>query len=134
MFHLDTSLSSPSVEVPDEFFDVTVQDVQRIHEDHKKRLYVLSLSLSLSLPLSLLISFSLHREALSDTPLMTQTMRMAQIEKKYESYEKAVVRVHFPDQWVLQGCFRPRESCELQIIQPYLGVGSSYEAGTKTRT
>ena len=76
----------------------------------------LSLSLSLFLPSIPLIFFSLHREAFSDAPLMTQTMRMAQIEKKYESYEKAVVRVHFPDRWVLQGCFRPRESCELQIV------------------
>lgn len=25
---------------------------------------------------------------------------------------QAVIRVHFPDKWVLQGCFRPRESCE----------------------
>ena len=55
VFHLDTSLPSPSVEVPDEFFDVTVQDVQRIHEDHKKQLYVLLSSLSFVIFLSMLL-------------------------------------------------------------------------------
>ena len=121
VFHLDTVLSSPTVEVPDNFFDVTVEDVQRIHEDHKKQrslsLSFPSFSLSLSLPH--LLSFSLHREALSDAPLITQTMRMAQIAKKYEGYDKAVVRVHFPDRWVLQGCFRPRESCK-KLSKNYL--------------
>ena len=79
-----------------------------------------SLSLpSLSLSLPHLLSFSLHREALSDAPLITQTMRMAQIAKKYEGYDKAVVRVHFPDRWVLQGCFRPRESCK-KLSRNYL--------------
>ena len=55
VFHLDTVLSSPTVEVPDNFFDVTVEDVQRIHEDHKKQRCVLLL---LSLPLPLLLSVS----------------------------------------------------------------------------
>ena len=40
-------------------------------------------------------------------------------------FVQAVVRVHFPDLWVLQGSFRPRESCKLThrqvvmvLIQP----------------
>ena len=124
MYHLDTSLLSPSVEVPDEFFEVTVQDVQRIHDDHKKQLYVYTIHVLWTLKISSWLALSLFptphpslflcsfREAFSDAPLMTQAMKAAQMEKKYGRYDKAVIRVHFPDRWVLQGCFRPRESCE----------------------
>lgn len=38
VYHLDTSLPSPTVDVPDEFFKVTVEDVQHIRNDHKKQL------------------------------------------------------------------------------------------------
>uniref|UniRef100_A0A3Q0RFS0 UBX domain-containing protein n=1 Tax=Amphilophus citrinellus TaxID=61819 RepID=A0A3Q0RFS0_AMPCI len=41
---------------------------------------------------------------------MTKSLREAQIKEKMDRYPKVVLRVQFPDRYVLQGYFRPLET------------------------
>ncbi|XP_038598790.1 tether containing UBX domain for GLUT4 isoform X2 [Tachyglossus aculeatus] len=74
-------------ELPDQFFEVTVDDV-------RKRLAQLKS----------------ERKRLEEAPLVTKSFREAQEKKKLERYPKVVLRVQFPDRYVLQGFFRPNET------------------------
>ncbi|XP_008102786.2 tether containing UBX domain for GLUT4 [Anolis carolinensis] len=84
---LQHPLGSASQDLPDEFFEVTVDDV-------RKRLAQLQN----------------ERKRLEETPLMTQAQREAQIKEKLERYPKVVLRVYFPDRHILQGFFHPCET------------------------
>ncbi|KFO88447.1 Tether containing UBX domain for GLUT4, partial [Buceros rhinoceros silvestris] len=86
--HLDLleALAAPE-ELPDEFFEVTVDDV-------RKRLAQLQS----------------EKERLEEAPLMTKSFREALLKEKLERYPKVVLRVHFPDRHILQGFFRPSET------------------------
>ncbi|KFV13997.1 Tether containing UBX domain for GLUT4, partial [Tauraco erythrolophus] len=88
--HLDLlePLSAGPEELPDEFFEVTVDDV-------RKRLAQLQ---------------SERQKRLEEAPLMTKSLREAQLKEKLERYPKVALRVHFPDRHVLQGFFRPSET------------------------
>ncbi|NWH55068.1 ASPC1 protein, partial [Fregata magnificens] len=88
--HLDLLEALPAgpEELPDEFFEVTVDDV-------RKRLAQLQ---------------SERQKRLEEAPLMTKSLREAQLKEKLERYPKVVLRVHFPDRHVLQGFFRPSET------------------------
>ncbi|XP_061335920.1 tether containing UBX domain for GLUT4 isoform X3 [Pezoporus flaviventris] len=87
--HLDLLEPLPAgpEELPDEFFEVTVDDVQ-------KRLAQLQS----------------ERKRLEEAPLMTKSLREAQLKEKLERYPKVVLRVRFPDRYVLQGFFHPSET------------------------
>jgi tether containing UBX domain for GLUT4 len=61
-----------------------------------------------------MLEWNLDRSA-SDAPLMTRAMRAVRDEMRLEKYEKSIARVYFPDRWVLQGCFRPRESLKMLV-------------------
>uniref|UniRef100_A0A669PYQ7 ASPSCR1 tether for SLC2A4, UBX domain containing n=1 Tax=Phasianus colchicus TaxID=9054 RepID=A0A669PYQ7_PHACC len=74
-------------DLPDEFFEVTVDDV-------RKRLAQLQS----------------ERKRLEEAPLLTKSLREAQLKEKLERYPKVVLRVHFPDRHILQGFFRPTET------------------------
>ncbi|XP_069728871.1 tether containing UBX domain for GLUT4 isoform X2 [Phaenicophaeus curvirostris] len=89
VYHLDLLETPPAgpEELPDEFFEVTVDDV-------RKRLAQLQS----------------ERKRLEEAPLMTKSLREAQLKEKLERYPKVVLRVHFPDRHVLQGFFRPTET------------------------
>ncbi|KAF2982830.1 hypothetical protein EK904_008857, partial [Melospiza melodia maxima] len=93
--HLDLleQISDGPEELPDEFFEVTVDDV-------RKRLAQLQNERQ--------VPFLLKR--LEEAPLMTKSLRESQQKEKLERYPKVVVRVHFPDRHVLQGCFHPTET------------------------
>ncbi|NXW61754.1 ASPC1 protein, partial [Eurystomus gularis] len=88
--HLDLLEPLPAAleELPDEFFEVTVDDV-------RKRLAQLQ---------------SERQKRLEEAPLMTKSLREAKLKEKLERYPKVVLRVHFPDRHVLQGFFRPSET------------------------
>ena len=43
-------------------------------------------------------------------PLVTRSLRLAEIEAKMAKYDRATIRVTFPDRLVLQGLFRPQET------------------------
>uniref|UniRef100_A0A8C6JIT9 Uncharacterized protein n=1 Tax=Melopsittacus undulatus TaxID=13146 RepID=A0A8C6JIT9_MELUD len=87
--HLDLLEPLPAApeELPDEFFEVTVDDV-------RKRLAQLQS----------------ERKRLEEAPLMTKSLREAQLKEKLERYPKVVLRVRFPDRYVLQGFFHPSET------------------------
>ncbi|KAM4673101.1 tether containing UBX domain for GLUT4 isoform 8-T17 [Amazona ochrocephala] len=87
--HLDLlePLAAGPEELPDEFFEVTVDDV-------RKRLAQLQS----------------ERKRLEEAPLMTKSLRVAQLKEKLERYPKVVLRVRFPDRYVLQGFFHPSET------------------------
>uniref|UniRef100_A0A8C4XIF5 ASPSCR1 tether for SLC2A4, UBX domain containing n=1 Tax=Falco tinnunculus TaxID=100819 RepID=A0A8C4XIF5_FALTI len=87
--HLDLlePLPADPEELPDEFFEVTVDDV-------RKRLAQLQN----------------ERKRLEEASLMTRSLREAQLKEKLERYSKVVLRVHFPDRHVLQGFFCPTET------------------------
>lgn len=74
-------------ELPDEFFEVTVDDVRRR-----------------------LAQLKSERKRLEEAPLVTRAFREAQMKEKLERYPKVVLRVLFPDRYVLQGFFRPSET------------------------
>ncbi|XP_074828259.1 tether containing UBX domain for GLUT4 isoform X1 [Natator depressus] len=84
---LEEPLSAGPQDLPDEFFEVTVDDV-------RKRLAQLQS----------------ERKRLEEAPLMTKSLREAQMKEKLEHYPKVVLRVQFPDRHVLQGFFRPNET------------------------
>ncbi|NWI87693.1 ASPC1 protein, partial [Pitta sordida] len=88
VYHLDLLEQLPDgpEELPDDFFEVTVDDV-------RKRLAQLQ---------------SERQKRLEEAPLMTKSLREAQLKEKLERYPKAIV--HFPDRHVLQGFFHPSET------------------------
>ncbi|XP_074870552.1 tether containing UBX domain for GLUT4 [Carettochelys insculpta] len=84
---LQEPLSAGPQDLPDEFFEITVDDV-------RKRLAQLQS----------------ERKRLEEAPLLTKSLREAQMKEKLERYPKIVLRVQFPDRHVLQGFFRPSET------------------------
>ncbi|XP_049715771.1 tether containing UBX domain for GLUT4 isoform X4 [Elephas maximus indicus] len=74
-------------ELPDEFFEVTLDDVRRR-----------------------LAHLKSERKRLEEAPLVTRSYREAQMKEKLERYPKVALRVLFPDRHILQGFFRPSET------------------------
>ncbi|XP_059804356.1 tether containing UBX domain for GLUT4 isoform X2 [Hypanus sabinus] len=89
IFHLDNkSQEAPDFEeLPDEFFQVTVDDVRKRFAQLKS-----------------------ERQFYEEAPLLTKSLRESQMREKTERYPKVVLRVQFPDRHVLQGFFRPLET------------------------
>uniref|UniRef100_A0A8C8XLZ8 ASPSCR1 tether for SLC2A4, UBX domain containing n=1 Tax=Panthera leo TaxID=9689 RepID=A0A8C8XLZ8_PANLE len=84
-------LQACPAELPDDFFEVTVDDVRRR-----------------------LAQLRSERKRLEEAPLVTKAFREAQKREKLERYPKVVLRVLFPDRYILQGFFRPNETGERQ--------------------
>lgn len=73
-------------DLPDDFFDVTKNDVKMMYRDLQNAV-----------------------KRFEDQPLLTTTMRNERMESLFDDYDRIVIRVQFPDRSVLQGLFRPRE-------------------------
>ncbi|EFB24225.1 hypothetical protein PANDA_000693, partial [Ailuropoda melanoleuca] len=84
---LEELLQAWPTELPDEFFEVTVDDVRRR-----------------------LAQLRSERKRLEEAPLVTKAFREAQMREKLERYPKVVLRVLFPDRYILQGFFHPNET------------------------
>ncbi|XP_037849375.2 tether containing UBX domain for GLUT4 isoform X2 [Chlorocebus sabaeus] len=84
---LEERLQAWPAELPDDFFELTVDDVRRR-----------------------LAQLKSERKRLEEAPLVTKAFREAQIKEKLERYPKVALRVLFPDRYVLQGFFRPSET------------------------
>ncbi|NXN53087.1 ASPC1 protein, partial [Rynchops niger] len=99
--HLDLLEPLPAgpEELPDEFFEVTVDDV-------RKRLA----QLQSERQVPFLLATEVAPKRLEEAPLMTKSLREAQLKEKLERYPKVVLRVRFPDHYVLQGFFHPSET------------------------
>lgn len=50
---------------------------------------------------------------LSNAPLVTAAMKETEDKGKWSVYHQTVIRVIFPNRWVLQGCFNSGESCKI---------------------
>ncbi|XP_078257518.1 tether containing UBX domain for GLUT4 isoform X2 [Rhinoraja longicauda] len=92
VYHLDMKnhhvQEGPELEeLPDEFFQVTVDDVRKRFAQLKS-----------------------ERQFFEEAALMTKSMRDSQMKEKTARYPKVVLRVQFPDRHVLQGFFRPLET------------------------
>lgn len=94
----------PRDELPDSFFELDLHDAKILLRDAAKR----------------------RKEQLEDAPLMTEAMRQLNQNKhildRLNKYGRTVIRVQFPDQFVLQGLFRPLETIETvkDFIKNYL--------------
>ncbi|KAM6175870.1 tether containing UBX domain for GLUT4 isoform 1-T1 [Erethizon dorsatum] len=97
---LEDLLEAWPAELPDEFFEVTVDDVRRR-----------------------LAQLRSERKRLEEAPLVTQAFREAQMKEKLQRYPKVALRILFPDRYMLQGFFRPNETVgDLRdFVQSHLG-------------
>ncbi|XP_023555081.1 tether containing UBX domain for GLUT4 isoform X2 [Octodon degus] len=84
---LEELMEAWPAELPDEFFEVTVDDVRRR-----------------------LAQLRSERKRLEEAPLVTQAFREAQTKEKLQRYPKVALRILFPDRYMLQGFFRPGET------------------------
>ncbi|TRY82641.1 hypothetical protein DNTS_032582 [Danionella cerebrum] len=91
VFHLDSAAhrsdAAYDTDLSDDFFEVTIDDIRKRFAHLKS-----------------------ERRAMEEAPLMTKSLREAQIKEKLERYPKVALRVQFPDRHVLQGLFRPLET------------------------
>lgn len=89
IYHMDSASrqTEDHVDLPDEFFEVTVDDVRKRFAQLKS-----------------------ERKLLEEAPLLTKSLREAQMKEKMARYPKVVLRIQFPDRHVLQGFFRPLET------------------------
>lgn len=88
VFHLDSGPHRhDDAELPDEFFEVTVDDIRKRFAQLKS-----------------------ERKAMEEAPLTTKSLRESQMKEKLYRYPKVALRVQFPDRCILQGFFRPLET------------------------
>jgi len=89
----------PRDELPDSFFDLDLHDARTLMRDAKRR-----------------------REQLEDAPLLTEAQRKLDQDKRIldqlNKYRRTVIRIQFPDQYVLQGLFGPLET--LQTVKDFV--------------
>ncbi|XP_043924155.1 tether containing UBX domain for GLUT4 [Protopterus annectens] len=76
-------------ELPEDFLEVTVDDVRKRFAQLRS-----------------------ERQRFEDAPLMTKALRETQSQEKMLRYPKVVLRVQFPDRYILQGFFQPTETVE----------------------
>ncbi|KAM6972530.1 tether containing UBX domain for GLUT4 [Aplochiton taeniatus] len=89
IYHLDSGPRGcrSSQDLPDEFFEVTVDDIRKRFAQLKS-----------------------ERRGLEEAPLITKALREVHMKEKIDRYPKVVLRVQFPDRQVIQGFFRPLET------------------------
>ncbi|KOX70684.1 Tether containing UBX domain for GLUT4 [Melipona quadrifasciata] len=86
-------------ELPDDFYDLTVDDAKILLRDVKR-----------------------YRKELEEAPLLTNVQRQSNKEKRISDqlnkYHCTIIRIQFPDQFVLQGLFQPMET--VQAIKDFI--------------
>lgn len=103
VFNLAAIQGTSRDELPDDFYDVTVNDAKILLRDAMRL-----------------------REDLEEAPLLTNVQRQLNQEKEtlnqLHKYRLTIIRIHFPDQFVLQGLFRPMETVQAikEFIKGYL--------------
>ncbi|GLV45871.1 uncharacterized protein CBL_11668 [Carabus blaptoides fortunei] len=107
-FSLDMAQTIPHEDLPDEFFDLTIQDARKLFRDLKNT-----------------------RVEYEENPLLTSALRKLEEDKKIlrhlNQYKKSVIRVQFPDRTVLQGTFKPLETIDvvMNFVRDYLEDSST---------
>ncbi|KAJ1529400.1 hypothetical protein ONE63_006183 [Megalurothrips usitatus] len=107
LFDAATAQACKPEDVPDDFFDLTVDDAKQLLRDLKRR-----------------------QAALEQQPLVTSQYRELEKSKQMLSalhqYKRCVIKVQFPNQLVLQGTFTPLEKVShvMDFIRKYLQDGA----------
>lgn len=107
IFSLETAQTVRNEDLPDDFFELTIEDAKRLMGDIKRR-----------------------RHQLENGHLQTHAMRSLEENKRQlrqlAQYKSTVIRVQFPDRTVLQGCFKPIETIGVvqEFVREYLEDGS----------
>lgn len=103
LFSFETAQAIPRENLPDDFFDLTIDDAKKILRDVR-----------------------MQQTGTSNAPLMTSALRNLEESKKQlrqlNKYKKAIIRVQFPDRTVLQGTFKPTETIKdvIEFVREYL--------------
>ncbi|KAI4471109.1 tether containing ubx domain for glut4 [Holotrichia oblita] len=103
LFSLETAQSVPSEDLPDDFFELTIDDAKKLLRDIKRR-----------------------RLELESRPLLTSNLRQLEESKKQlrhlNTYTKTIIRVQFPDRTVLQGTFSTVDEIRtvINFVREYL--------------
>ncbi|XP_066250223.1 tether containing UBX domain for GLUT4 [Euwallacea similis] len=103
VFSLESAHSVPSEDLPDEFFELTIDDAKKILRDIKRMRY-----------------------DFENRMLKTSHLRELEESKKQlralNKYKRTIIRVQFPDRTVVQGTFKPTETVwdVLVFIRGYL--------------
>jgi tether containing UBX domain for GLUT4 len=89
VYKLESAGKSSLDDLPDDFFEITIDDIRLLYRDLKKK-----------------------AESVHDAPLLTAKLReqeqQEKITSKIVSYKQTVIRIQFPDRIVLQGIFEPQ--------------------------
>lgn len=102
MYSLDATTSNVE-DLPDSFYDLTVQDLKLVLKDLKK-----------------------IAAGDEDAPLLTEKLRELESSntmlKKISQYKNCAIRIQFPDRHVLQGMFKPidRMSDVMEFTKQFL--------------
>lgn len=103
VFSMESAESVPSSELPDEFFELTIDDAKKLLRDIKQR-----------------------QHELENAGLQTAAMRNLEESKKQirqlNRYKRSIIRVQFPDRTVLQGTFNPTDTIATvkEFVRNYL--------------
>ncbi|KAK9729870.1 UBX domain [Popillia japonica] len=103
LFSLETAQSVPSEDLPDDFFELTIDDAKKLLRDIKRR-----------------------RLELESRPLLTSNLRQLEESKKQlrhlNTYTRTIIRVQFPDRTVLQGTFSTADEVGtvINFVREYL--------------
>ncbi|KAK3930075.1 Tether containing UBX domain for GLUT4 [Frankliniella fusca] len=103
LFDVTTARACKAEDVPDDFFDLTVDDAKQLLRDMKRR-----------------------QAALEEQPLVTSQYRELEKSKQMLSalnqYKRCIIKVQFPNQLVLQGTFTPLEKVShvIDFVRKYL--------------
>ncbi|GFT78810.1 tether containing UBX domain for GLUT4 [Nephila pilipes] len=95
VYSLDDISSAKRADLPEEFFELTVNDVRYLMETYRK-----------------------ERTELENQPLLTKEQRDRQILEKLSRYNETVIRVYFPERLVLQAVFNATET--VQTVQDFI--------------
>lgn len=93
----------PREDLPDNFFELTVDDAKALLRDAKRQ-----------------------REEIVESPLITNAQRELDRNKstlnKLHKYRRTIIRIQFPNQMVLQGIFGPLETVQMlkDFVKEYL--------------
>lgn len=94
IFFVGTGAPKHIEEPPDDFFDLTINDAKTILRDVRK-----------------------DAQENEEKPLMTSALRELEESKKQlrhlNKYRKCIIRIQFPDRFILQGVFSPKDSIKI---------------------
>lgn len=103
LFTLNATNSAKTADLPDSFFDLSVQDIKLIIKDLRTQ-----------------------AQGTVDQPMLTAKLREMEEEQnqltKLNRYKTVIIRVQFPNRYVLQGTFTPYETVEkvMDFVRSYL--------------